>query len=71
MPNREALGEFEHIVLLAVARLGEAAYGVSIRDEIKTCMTVAPGKGAIMAVRKGPALRFRDGQNCGRRGSAM
>ena len=32
---------------------------------------VAPGKGAIMAVRKGPALRFRDGQTWGRRNSAM
>ncbi len=30
------LGEFEHIVLLAVVRLGDHAYGVPIRQEIAT-----------------------------------
>jgi DNA-binding PadR family transcriptional regulator len=29
------LGEFEQIVLLSVLRLGEAAYGVPIREEIE------------------------------------
>jgi len=29
-----ALGEFEHVVLLAVLRLGEQAYAVAVRDEI-------------------------------------
>ena len=28
------LGEFEHVVLLALLRLGEEAYGVSVRQEI-------------------------------------
>jgi PadR family transcriptional regulator, regulatory protein PadR len=32
----EYLGEFEQIVLLAVVRLGERAYGVPIRSEIET-----------------------------------
>jgi len=32
---REHLGEFEQIVLLAVVRLGENAYGVPIRAEIE------------------------------------
>ena len=32
---REHLGEFEHIVLLAVLRLGDDAYGVPIRLEIE------------------------------------
>ena len=32
---REHLGEFEQIVLLAVLRLGEGAYGVPIRQEIE------------------------------------
>jgi PadR family transcriptional regulator PadR len=36
MARREHLGEFEHIVLLAVLRLGEDAYGVPIRREIET-----------------------------------
>jgi PadR family transcriptional regulator PadR len=35
MPRREHLGEFEQIVLLAVLRLGDNAYGVSIRREIE------------------------------------
>ena len=35
MAGREHLGEFEQIVLLAVLRLGENAYGVPIRREIE------------------------------------
>jgi DNA-binding PadR family transcriptional regulator len=33
--SREALGEFEHLVLLAIARLGADAYGVPIVDELE------------------------------------
>lgn len=33
--GREGLGEFEHLVLLAVARLGDEAYGVPIVDELE------------------------------------
>lgn len=33
--GRESLGEFEHLVLLAVARLGAEAYGVPIVDELE------------------------------------
>jgi len=29
------LGEFEHYLLLAIARLGDGAYGVTIRQEIE------------------------------------
>lgn len=32
---RESLGEFEQLVLLAILRLGDAAYGVPIVDEIE------------------------------------
>jgi PadR family transcriptional regulator PadR len=35
MARREHLGEFEHLVLLAVLRLGDDAYGVPIRREIE------------------------------------
>ena len=35
MARREHLGEFEQIVLLAILRLGEDAYGVPIRQEIE------------------------------------
>jgi PadR family transcriptional regulator, regulatory protein PadR len=35
MAKGEYLGEFEHIVLLAVLRLGKNAYGVTIWEEIE------------------------------------
>src|SRR5207247_6219862 len=35
MPDASNLGEFEHVVLLAVLRLGDAAYAVPVRDEIE------------------------------------
>lgn len=34
---KEQLGEFEQIVLLAILRLGDEAYGASIRAEIERC----------------------------------
>jgi DNA-binding PadR family transcriptional regulator len=33
--NRDTLGEFEQLVLLAIVRLGDDAYGVTIRREIE------------------------------------
>jgi len=36
MAKRDYLGEFEHVVLLAIMRLGSDAYGVSIQREIET-----------------------------------
>ena len=33
--SRESIGEFEQLVLLAILRLGENAYGIPILDEIK------------------------------------
>jgi PadR family transcriptional regulator PadR len=35
MPDRDYLGEFEHIVLLALLRLEDRAYGVTVRQEIE------------------------------------
>ena len=42
--TREALGEFEHVVLLAILHLGDGVYGVPIVDEIqrRTGRSVAP-----------------------------
>jgi PadR family transcriptional regulator, regulatory protein PadR len=39
------LGEFEQLILLAILRLGDQAYGVTIRTEIseRAGRTVAPG----------------------------
>jgi PadR family transcriptional regulator, regulatory protein PadR len=41
------LGEFEQVVLLAILRLDNTAYGVSIRDEIAACTDRDPSPGAL------------------------
>jgi PadR family transcriptional regulator, regulatory protein PadR len=43
----EQLGEFEQIVLLAIMRLGDQAYGTSIRAEIEKCTGRGPTPGAM------------------------
>jgi DNA-binding PadR family transcriptional regulator len=35
MPSRDYLGEFEHIIVLALLRLEDRAYGVTVRQEIE------------------------------------
>jgi PadR family transcriptional regulator PadR len=47
MSSRQHLGEFEQIVLLAVLRLGEDAYGVPIRSEIEQRTGRSPTVGAL------------------------
>jgi DNA-binding PadR family transcriptional regulator len=49
MPNRDYLGEFEHIVILALLRLGEGAYGVTVRQEIEARTGREVSIGAIYA----------------------
>lgn len=74
MTDRASLGEFEALVLAAVLRLGEEAYGVTIRREIasRTGRDVSPGtlyktlrrleeKGLVSAV-KGEATPVRGGR---------
>jgi PadR family transcriptional regulator PadR len=34
--RRDSLGEVEHLLLLAIVRLGDGAYGVTIRREIES-----------------------------------
>lgn len=41
------LGEFERAVLLAVIRLGDRAYGVSIREELEKRLARAVSFGAV------------------------
>ena len=41
------LGEFEQLILLALARLGEEAYGVTIRDTLLQRTQRKPSFGAI------------------------
>ena len=47
MAATAALGEFEQVVLLAILRLGEDAYGVSIRREIVERTEREPAPGAL------------------------
>ena len=41
------LGEFEQLVLLAVMRLGEGAYGLKVGDEIESVTGRIPSSGAL------------------------
>ena len=41
------LGEFEHLVLLGILRLGDAAYAVPIRQEIETHTGRSVARGAL------------------------
>src|ERR1051326_3799830 len=43
----DAIGEFEHMVLLAVLRLGDEAYAVTVRDEILSCTGRDMARGSI------------------------
>lgn len=45
----DALGEFEHLVLLAILRVGAGAYGVPIRDEIESRARRSVSLGALYA----------------------
>ena len=47
MAATPALGEFEQVVLLAILRLAEGAYGVAIRREIAECTEREPAPGAL------------------------
>ncbi len=47
MPPAPPLGEFEQIVLLAILRVGENAYGVTVRAEIAACTDREPAPGAL------------------------
>lgn len=43
----ETVGEFEQVVLLAILRLKDSAYGVSIRNEITACTEREPSPGSL------------------------
>ncbi|MDR3698269.1 MAG: PadR family transcriptional regulator [Candidatus Sulfopaludibacter sp.] len=47
MSAAHSLGEFEQVVLLAILRLGENAYGVTISAEITECTRRRPAPGAL------------------------
>ena len=47
MAKSDRPGEFEEVVLLAVARLGDEGYGVTILREIEECTRTRPALGAV------------------------
>ncbi len=47
VPDVVALGEFEHMVLLAIMRLGDDAYAVPVREEIVRCTGRDVSRGSI------------------------
>ncbi|MGH9142292.1 MAG: PadR family transcriptional regulator [Vicinamibacterales bacterium] len=47
VPDAVNLGEFEHMVLLAIMRLGDDAYAVPVRDEIARCTGRDVSRGSI------------------------
>jgi DNA-binding PadR family transcriptional regulator len=49
MIGREYLGEFEHIVVLALLRLEDQAYGVTVRQEIQSRTNREVSIGAVYA----------------------
>ena len=64
MSDRDYLGEFEHIIVLALLRLEDRAYGVSVRQEIERRTEREVSIGAVYATlerleRKGYVTSYR------------
>jgi PadR family transcriptional regulator, regulatory protein PadR len=49
MRDRDYLGEFEHMIILALLRLGDRAYGVTVRQEIELRTDREVSIGAVYA----------------------
>lgn len=49
MSSRDYLGEFEHLIVLAVLRLADQAYGVTVRQEIESRARREVSIGAVYA----------------------
>jgi PadR family transcriptional regulator PadR len=52
MSGRDSLGEFEHIIVLALLRLEDRAYGVTVRQEIESRTHREVSIGAVYATLK-------------------
>src|SRR5205085_6667906 len=64
MPDRDYLGEFEHLIVLALLRLDDLAYGVTVRQEIELRTKREVSIGAVYATldrleRKGYVSSYR------------
>lgn len=66
------LGEFEQMVLLAVLRLGDGAYGLAIRDELAAVTGREPSSGALYTtldrLEKKGLVASREGESSSDRG---
>ena len=61
--SRDALGDLEHLVLLAVLRLGDRAYGVPILEEIAARTGRTPSRPAVyVALRRLESRRLLTSQ---------
>lgn len=49
MAERDSLGEFEHLIVLALLRLEDRAYGVTVRQEIESRTKREVSIGAVYA----------------------
>jgi PadR family transcriptional regulator, regulatory protein PadR len=49
MSGRDSLGEFEHMIVLALLRLEDRAYGVTVRQEIESRTQREVSIGAVYA----------------------
>ena len=69
---KQTLGELEQTILLAVLRLGDEAYGVSIRREIAICTGRAIAPGALYTtldrLEQKTLVKARDGKPLPERG---
>lgn len=68
----EYLGEFEQMVLLAILRLEEGAYGLAVRDELEAVAGRSPSSGSLYTTldrleRKG-LIESRAGESTSERG---
>ena len=45
--SQEYVGEFEQMVLLAIMRLGEGAYGLAVKDELEAIAGRSPSSGGL------------------------
>lgn len=63
MPRTEGLNKVEQLVLLALARLGDDAYGMSIRDEIEArsgrSLSIAAVYAALDRLERGELIEAR------------
>ena len=50
MSSRDYLGEFEHLIVLAVLRVADQAYGVTVRQEIENRTRREVSIGAVYAM---------------------